>query len=79
MEIRSYETHGRRLMVEFTCQRCRTTSFRPLEDCMKGIQCFQNLYDLVPPSGWYNGGFYHRMLCKNCKEKYDRFMRGEED
>lgn len=78
MKITSYETHGRKLMVEFKCYRCKTTAIRPLEDCMaEQKECYQNLYDLRPPEGWKDGGFYYPMFCPKCAEAYELFMKGE--
>ena len=73
MKIDRFESHGRRLMVEFTCRRCRTTAIRPLEDCL--AECdYNGLTDLKPPKDWRDGGFYYPLFCKECAEKYDRFL-----
>lgn len=77
MEITKFETHGRKLLVEFKCSRCKTTVTRPLKECVDEIE-YRNLYDLRPPKGWDNGGFYYPMFCPECKEAYDRFMNNEE-
>lgn len=75
----SYETHGRRLLVEFKCYRCKTTATRTLKECEKDSQeCFRDLYDLHPPSEWKDGGFYYPLFCPECAKKYERFMNGEE-
>jgi hypothetical protein len=80
MNIDRYETHGRKLMVEFKCRRCGETALRPLEDCMKEmIDGYRNLYDLHPPTGWEDGGFYYPMFCPDCKKAYERFMEGGEE
>lgn len=73
MEIKSFESNGRRLMVEFTCRRCRTVSFRSLKECLDEVDC-NFLTDLKPPKDWRNGGFYYPLFCKECAEAYDRFM-----
>lgn len=78
MKIDRYETHGRKLLVEFKCRRCKTTAIRPLEECMnERKEDYQNLYDLRPPKGWENGGFYYPLFCPKCREEYSRFMNGE--
>lgn len=78
MQITRFETHGRRLMVEFTCYRCRTRVVRPLEECMKEeTECYRDLYDLRPPEGWKDGGFYYPMFCPDCAKAYEQFMKGE--
>ena len=79
MEINSFEGHGRTLMVRFMCWRCKKTVARPLKDCLPTEGPMRNLYDLTPPKDWRNGGFYYPTFCPECAEKYDHFMRGEED
>lgn len=75
MEVKQYETHGRKLLVEFKCYRCRTTALKALEECMnETTECYRNLYDLKPPKGWKDGGFYYPMFCPNCAKAYEDFM-----
>jgi len=79
MEVKKYETHGRRLMVEFKCRRCRTLSYRPLEECMEEAkECYRELYDLRPPKEWQDGGFYYPLLCPRCSKAYEAFMEMKE-
>lgn len=78
MEIRTYNTHGRKLMVEFECYRCKATATRPLEDCVKEQDCVRNLYDLHPPKEWNDGGFYYPLFCPECAKAYESFMKGGE-
>lgn len=79
MEINNYETHGRKLLVEFKCYRCETTVTRPLEACMQEQkECHQDLYDLAPPKDWRDGGFYYPTFCPKCAEAYKKFMNNEE-
>ena len=77
MEIKEYEGHGRRLMVEFACTRCKNTEYKPLFDCLPTEFPVRNLSDLKAPAGWRDGGFYYPTLCPKCKEKYIKFMSGE--
>lgn len=77
MNFDKLEGHGRTIMVQFRCYRCRATAVKPLSDSLNSDGT-RGLYDLVPPSGWRNGGFYYPLFCPKCKEKYDRFMSGEE-
>lgn len=77
MNFTHYETHGRKLMVEFKCSRCKKTEIRPLAECMnEQKECFRNLYDLRPPQDWQDGGFYYPMFCPDCKKAYEDFMKG---
>lgn len=79
MEIKNYESHGRKLLVEFTCRRCGKKETRPLEECMKeATEYYCDLYDLNPPIDWENGGFYYPLFCPDCKKAYKRFMDNED-
>jgi hypothetical protein len=79
IELNRFETHGRKLMVEFRCYRCKITEIRPLEDCTKEVtEGYRDLYDLRPPKGWKDGGFYYPMFCPDCKKAYEDFMKGGE-
>ena len=78
MEITRYETHGRKLLVEFKCYRCRTTTTRTLEECMNDAsEYYRELYDLKPPKDWKDGGFYYPMFCPKCAKEYELFMKGD--
>lgn len=68
------ETHGRRLLVEFTCRRCKTKITRPFSECFPEVDYFHNLDDFSPKNGWSGG---YTMLCSSCKAAYDEFMNGE--
>lgn len=79
MEITRYEAHGRKLMVEFMCYRCKTTAIRPLAECMEEQkEGYQGLYDLRPPKEWKDGGFYYPLFCPECAKAYEEFMKGGE-
>lgn len=80
MEIKSFSTHGRKLLVEFKCYRCRKTATKPLEECINQSKecCFRDLYDLSPPKEWQDGGFYYPLFCPDCKKAYDEFMNPRE-
>ena len=75
MNITQYESHGRKLMVEFTCRRCKKTTLRPLKECMEEEkEGYQGLYDLRPPKDWNSGGFYYPLFCPDCKKAYEDFL-----
>lgn len=79
MRTTRYETHGRKLMVQFKCQRCGKTDTRSLEECENEVSDgIRELYDLCPPTGWQNGGFYYPLFCPECKKAYEHFMSGKE-
>lgn len=77
--IPEYEGHGRRVLIEFMCWRCKTRETRPLKDCLPREHPINNMSDLVPPHGWRNGGFYYPTFCPDCAKKYDEFMKGDEN
>ena len=75
IEVKRYESNGRKLAVEFTCRRCKKKSYRLLKECVN--QEFNFLTDLKPPSGWEDGGFYYPLFCPECKSAYEKFMNME--
>ena len=77
MEIKKFEGFGRKLMVKFTCRRCKVEAYRPLYDCLPSDGPVRDLYDLKAPKEWEDGGFYYPTLCPECAKKYKRFMEGE--
>lgn len=77
MIIDKLETHGRKLLVEFTCYRCKAVAIRPLQTCLEeSKECYRGLYDLNPPREWENGGFYYPLFCPDCAADYKKFMGG---
>lgn len=76
MKIDKFEMNGRRLMVEFTCRRCKKTVVRSLEICLGEVD-YNFLTDLRPPADWENGGFYYPLFCPDCSEAHKRFMNME--
>lgn len=80
MQIDRLESNGRRLMVEFTCRRCKKTAVRPLKECLEEVD-YNHLWDLRPPVGWEDGGFYYPLFCPDCSAAHKRFMNmeGEKD
>lgn len=79
VKIEKFESHGRTLLVEFKCYRCKKTETRTLKKTMdEATECFRGLYDLNPPTGWENGGFYYPLFCPDCKKAYERFMKNED-
>ena len=78
MYIDKYEDRGRKLLVEFCCQRCKKTVTRSLEECMQTTKDYNNnLYNLPPPKDWQDGGFYYPLFCPDCKKAYEDFMKGK--
>lgn len=70
-----YERDGRRLMVEFTCQRCGRTQIENLEDVDKDKESYGYLHNLNKPEGWEQLHGYGPLLCPECVRAYVAFMR----
>ena len=79
MEIPDVEGHGRKIMVQFSCYRCKKIAIKPFNDCLPSECPVRYMSDLKAPKEWRDGGFYYPTFCPDCAEKYDKFMRGEED
>ena len=77
INIPEYEGHGRRVLIEFMCYRCKTKATRPLKDCRPSDGPPMNMSDYKPPADWRNGGFHYPTFCPDCAKKYDEFMKGE--
>ena len=77
MEITEFEGFDRKLMVKFTCRRCRAEAYKPLYDCLPSDCPVRFLSDLKAPKEWQDGGFYYPTFCPDCAKKYERFMNGE--
>ena len=78
IEIPEYEGHGRKIVVEFKCRRCKKTAYRPLEDCRPSDCDVRWLSDLIPPKEWRNGGFYYSLFCPDCAAAHERFLNMED-
>ena len=76
MNIPKYEGYGRTIMVRFQCRRCEKIALRKLEDCVPSDSPVRDLYDLIPPKEWKNGGFYYPTFCPDCAKAYDQFING---
>lgn len=72
--MNSYETRGRKVLVQFTCGRCGKTHIEPYakqaENAEGNLQCFR------PPEGWQNDGLYTPLLCDECAREFAEFLRG---
>ena len=81
MTFNNIETKGRRMLVEFTCCRCKTTQIKTLKDCMdEEKEHYGNIENFRPPNGWEYGRHHFSLFCPKCKKEYEEFMRsGESD
>lgn len=76
MQLDRLEGYGRRVMVEFTCRRCKSTTIRPLKECLSEVD-YNDISDLRPPADWEHGGFYYPTFCPDCSEAHKKFMNME--
>ena len=79
MVIPAFEGFGRKIMVQFSCWRCKKIALKPLCDCLPKEAPVSNLSDLSAPKEWKDGGFYYPTFCPECAEKYERFMKDEDN
>ena len=79
MEIKGFESSNRRLMIEFSCRRCRRVELEPLESAVARMDDYSpfRLDDIPYPAGWKDGGFFYNILCPDCAAAYERFMNME--
>lgn len=74
-----YEDDGRKLMVEFTCSRCKTTRIEELEPLdKKAGDHYGHLSFIDPPNGWSKWSYYGLLLCDDCTRKLAEFMNAGE-
>lgn len=73
-----YEDDGRRLMVEFTCQRCGLKKSVPLEAVDKDPESYGHLHSLKL-KGWENLHIHGPLLCPGCLQAYVGFMRNAKE
>lgn len=78
IEVPEFKGHGRTLVVEFKCYRCKKTAYRPLENCRPSEHNIRGMHDLIPPAEWEDGGFYYPLFCPDCSAAHKRFMNMEE-
>lgn len=70
-----YQDSGRRLMVEFTCLRCKITRIEELEPLdKKAGDHYGNLSSLGIPDGWTQWHYSGILLCGDCTQKLKEFM-----
>ena len=76
MKMNSYKMHGREVIIRFTCGRCGKTYDEPatvqLEHTEGNLQCW------YPPDGWRTEELRTPMLCDECAEAFEKFLKMEE-
>lgn len=70
------QSDGRRLIIEFTCQRCGIIEYGDYIDCTN-YSPSSNMRCSPVPEGWTDAVPGKPLLCKECSEQYNKFMRNE--
>ena len=75
MTFNNYASHGRTLMVKFTCHRCGFEKLDPLRDHQNDDpESSGHLDSLKAPEGWKEL-LHGPLLCPACAKAYNIFMR----
>lgn len=77
MTFDTLEENERTICIQFECYRCKQIAYRPIEECRPKDREPTFLRDMKPPSGWDTAGQFGHLLCPECKQKFDAFMKGE--
>lgn len=70
-QFNEYERNGRRLMVEFTCRRCKGARVEPLEPLVDN-EGYGYLHNINEPEGWTE--LCGILLCPTCTKELKEFM-----
>lgn len=70
-QFNEYERDGRRLMIEFTCRRCKGTRVEPLEPLMSN-EGYGYLHNIKTPEGWEE---IYGLFCPTCVDEFKMFVR----
>lgn len=72
----SYQKYNRTLFVRFNCSRCGYEEFESLKDCDKRTgERGDFLHQLFLPDGWTENRFGNIVLCPNCTNAFNEFMK----
>ncbi len=63
---------GRKLMIQFTCGRCKVTSFCSYDEMMDG-ETYGYLRNSKLPKGWGKIS-YSIIACPTCVKEFEKFM-----
>ena len=76
----NYEEKGRRLLVEFKCQRCGKIHLQPLKEAAHySGDHYEYLHNLRVPKGWDDHIYTGYLICDTCLEKFKSFMAPKEE
>ena len=65
----------RELAIKFTCARCGKVEYLSYDKAMTG-EHYDYLHNSELPEGWKEDGGYGRILCGDCAEAFEKFMKG---
>lgn len=77
MTFDRFKEDGRTLCIQFECYRCKQIAYRTAEECRPKDREPTFLRDMEPPICWGNTRKYGYLLCPECKQKFDAFIKGE--
>ena len=83
-QFREYESGGVKLLVQFTCCRCKKVQVYDLEPLAQSISnsrdgFYGDLHELPKPDGWTDYLIHSRLLCDTCTAALEEFFKGEPD
>ena len=83
MTIINCESNGVKLLVQFTCCRCKKVHVEDLAPLVKNVSnsrdgFYGHLHELPKPSGWTDYLIHSRLLCDTCTKALEEFFKGGE-
>lgn len=83
MAINDYDHNGVKLLVQFTCCRCKKVhveDYGPLVEKVSNSRdgFYGHLHELPKPKGWTDYLIHSRLLCDTCTAALEKFFKGEE-
>lgn len=77
MKFDTFKEYERTLCIQFECYRCKQIAYRTVQDCRPKDYETCSLRYMEPPDNWGNAGQFGHLLCPECTQKFDAFMKGE--
>ena len=71
--------HGRELLIQFSCHRCKKTHIETLESAyVRSKDHYDQIDHMNLPKGWSSERYNSVVLCDECTIKLQSFLKGEE-
>lgn len=77
MTFDRFEESERTICIKFECYRCKQIAYRTMEECRPKDREPTFLRDMKPPDDWDNARKIGHLLCPECTQKFNAFMKGE--